>query len=293
MALKLHPPMDRMARHPHQLVSPYRGRAPVDRSSRLATTAVVLLSICSTGLAAVLFAPGLLRSFLAPGAALAVAAQPPAGAAMSETEPPVGADARQPGSAAAGAVVAAVAPAPGRVPLADPAASAARARRQPLLAAAATSRRSAIPAPGGRGAAGSRLRRTAIDPRDRILAGELPPAALPAVSYDARVRIESLEVRGAVSAAVVRQGMGRLRARLRACYRHAARDAARNHHGSLLLALVLDETGRPAVIDTRGGGLLPGLEPCLATRLRTLQVAPPGGGRARVSLLLRFYPARG
>jgi hypothetical protein len=105
----------------------------------------------------------------------------------------------------------------------------------------------------------------------------------------AATTVDGLRVKGPLGVATVRRGIERLRPALASCYADMAKRAGHNHFGRVDVSLVIDETGRvrsPHV----AGGLLPGLDACLAGVASKLVTSAPDTGTATASLVLSFTP---
>ena len=105
----------------------------------------------------------------------------------------------------------------------------------------------------------------------------------------AAASVDGLQVKGPLGISSVRRGVDRLRPALASCYASMAERAGHNHFGREDVTLVIDETGRvrsPRV----AGGLLPGLDVCVAGVASKLVTSAPDTGTATASLVLNFTP---
>lgn len=105
----------------------------------------------------------------------------------------------------------------------------------------------------------------------------------------AAANLDQLQVKGPLGMSSVRRGVERLRPALASCYASMAQRAGHNHFGHVDVTLVIDETGRvrsPRV----AGGLLPGLDACLAGVASKLVTSAPDTGTATATLMLNFTP---
>jgi hypothetical protein len=105
----------------------------------------------------------------------------------------------------------------------------------------------------------------------------------------AAANVDSLQVKGPVGIASVRRGVERLRPALASCYASMAERAGHNHFGRVDVSVVIDEAGRVRAPHVTGG-LLPGLDSCLAGVASKLVTSAPDTGRATATLALNFTP---
>jgi hypothetical protein len=116
-----------------------------------------------------------------------------------------------------------------------------------------------------------------------------PRSSLP---LSAAARIDSLVVRGPLSAAHVRRSVERVRPTLSDCYGDAARQAGKNRFAPVRVQVTIDEAGRVKALPKIDGAQLPGLGACLSAAMSKLVCQAPDTGTAWASITLGFAPER-
>jgi hypothetical protein len=109
-------------------------------------------------------------------------------------------------------------------------------------------------------------------------------------SLDATPAIESLDVKGSLSPAVVRRSVERTLGPLRSCYRTAAKEGKATPAIDLKLSFEIDESSAATRITTSGGsfGSLGSCAASVVGQVRTQEA--PDVGTVQVSAVIRFRP---
>jgi serine/threonine-protein kinase len=117
-----------------------------------------------------------------------------------------------------------------------------------------------------------------------------PPPAKKKVATSARLAIEGLSVRGALTAAQIRRALDRVVPDVRACYGPAATAAGASPPIAISTRFEIDESQRARAIELAEPGLA-GLKACVQRALAAVRAEqPPDVGTVDVSLVLRFTP---
>jgi len=116
------------------------------------------------------------------------------------------------------------------------------------------------------------------------------PAPPPPGTLDATPSITTLEVKGSLSAAIVRRSVERTLSSLQGCYRTAARAGGTTPAIDLRLTFEIDEN-RLAVNVAAGGASFGSLGSCATTVARQIRTKEaPDVGTAEVAVVIRFRP---
>jgi len=117
----------------------------------------------------------------------------------------------------------------------------------------------------------------------------VPPPPRP-VATSARLAIENLSVRGALTVAQVKRALDRVTPSLRACYGPAAAQAKSSPGVAIQVRFELDESQRARSIQATGATLA-GLAPCVQHALADVRAEqPPDVGSVDVTFVAHFTP---
>ncbi|HET8939373.1 MAG TPA: protein kinase [Polyangiales bacterium] len=106
----------------------------------------------------------------------------------------------------------------------------------------------------------------------------------------ARVKIDSVEVRGSLPKSQVRHAIERLNSQLKACYAQAAQAAGHNGFGELIVGVEIDERGRARSPRVQGAGL-PHLDGCVTETIQHLITGRvPDTGTVTATWKIVFMP---
>lgn len=129
-------------------------------------------------------------------------------------------------------------------------------------------------------------------PRAPSSARAAEPNVAPSLPLTATAKIDTLVVRGPLSAASVRRSVERVRPTLSECYNDAAQRAGHNRFAPVRVQVTIDEAGRVKTLPKIDGAQLPGFAECLSTALSKLVCQAPDTGTARAAITLGFAPER-
>jgi hypothetical protein len=111
-------------------------------------------------------------------------------------------------------------------------------------------------------------------------------------ALEAHTDVQTLALRGSLSAAVLRGAVERIRPGLSACYASSAQQAGHNAFGRVQVDVLIDEIGharRPRVT----GANLPGLEDCVSAVASKLVTRAPDTGSVVASLMVNYSALEG